>query len=49
MNGKRIATLYNGNIKAGSYSFSLENMPKGRYIVRVKEAEFTATRPILVR
>ena len=49
MNGKHIATLYNGNIKAGSYSFSLENMPKGRYIVRVKEAEFTATRPILVR
>ena len=49
MNGKRIATLYNGNIKAGSYSFSLENMPKGRYIVRVKDAEFTATRPILVR
>ena len=49
MNGKHIATLYNGNIKAGSYSFSLENMPKGRYIVRVKEAEFTATRPVLVR
>ena len=49
MNGKHIVTLYNGNIKAGSYSFSLENMPKGRYIVRVKEAEFTATRPVLVR
>ena len=49
MNGKRIATLYNGTIMAGSNSFSLENMPQGRYIVRVKTAEFTATRPVLVR
>ncbi|MBR4784276.1 MAG: T9SS type A sorting domain-containing protein [Fibrobacter sp.] len=49
MNGKRIATLYNGTIMAGSNSFSLENMPQGRYIVRVKTAGFTATRPVLVR
>ena len=49
MNGKRIATLYRGNIAAGSYSFSLENMPKGSYIVRVKGAGIAATQPVLVR
>jgi mannan endo-1,4-beta-mannosidase len=49
MNGKRITTLYRGNIAAGNYSFSLENMPKGSYIVRVKGAGITATQPVLVR
>ena len=49
MNGKRIATLYRGNIAAGSYSFSLENMPKGSYIVRVKGAGIAATQPVLVK
>ena len=49
MNGKRIATLYRGNIAAGSYSYSLENLPKGSYIVRVKGAGIAATQPVLVR
>jgi mannan endo-1,4-beta-mannosidase len=49
MNGKRITTLYRGNIAAGNYSFSLENMPKGSYIVRVKGAGITATQPVLMR
>jgi hypothetical protein len=49
MNGKRVATLYRGNLTAGNYSFSLENMPKGRYIVRVKGTGITATQPVLVK
>ena len=49
MNGKRVATLYKGNLAAGSYAFSLADMPKGRYIVRVKGAGITATRPINIK
>lgn len=49
LNGKRVATLYRGNLAAGSYAFSLENMPKGSYIVRVKGAGIAATKPVLVR
>ena len=49
MNGKRVATLYKGNLTAGSYAFSLENMPKGTYIVRVKGAGIIATQPVLVK
>ena len=49
LNGKRVATLYKGNLAAGSYSFSLENMPKGSYIVRVMGAGITATQPVLVK
>ena len=49
MNGKRIATLYKGNISAGSNTFSLADMPKGRYIVRVKGAGLAATKPVMVK
>ena len=49
MNGKRVATLYKGNLAAGSYAFSLADMPKGQYIVRVKGAGITATRPINIK
>ena len=49
MNGKCVATLYRGNLAAGSYAFSIENMPKGSYIVRVKGAGIAATQPVLVR
>ena len=49
MNGKRVATLYKGNLAAGSYAFSLENMPKGSYIVRVKGAGIAATKPVFVK
>ena len=47
--GKKVATLYRGNLSAGSYAFSLADMPKGRYIVRVKGSGLTATKPILVK
>jgi len=49
LNGKRVATLYKGNLAAGSYAFSLADMPKGQYIVRVKGAGITATQPVLVK
>ena len=49
LNGKRVATLYKGNLAAGSYAFSLENIPKGSYIVRVKGAGIAATKPVLVK
>jgi len=49
MNGKRVATLYRGNLAAGSYAFSIADMPKGQYIVRVKGAGIAATKPILVK
>ena len=49
LNGKRVATLYKGNLAAGSYAFSLENMPKGSYIVRVKGAGVATTKPVLVK
>ena len=49
MTGKRVATLYRGSLAAGTYAFSLADMPKGRYIVRVKGAGIAATKPILVK
>lgn len=49
MNGKRVSTLYKGHLGAGSYAFSLTDMPRGRYIVRVNGAGITATRPVLIK
>lgn len=49
MNGKRVATLYKGNLTAGTNAFSLADMPKGRYIVRVKGAGLAATQPVLIK
>lgn len=49
MNGKRVATLYKGNLAAGTYAFGLADMPKGQYIVRVKGAGLTATQPVLIK
>lgn len=49
MNGKRVATLYKGNLAAGTSAFSLADMPKGRYIVRVKGAGIAATQPVLIK
>lgn len=49
MNGRRIVTLFHGTLTQGSYAFSLENMPKGMYIVRVKGAGIASTRPVLVK
>lgn len=49
MTGKRVATLYKGNLAAGTYAFGLSDMPKGRYIVRVKGAGLAATQPVLIK
>ena len=49
MNGKKVATLYRGRLAAGTYAFGLTDMPKGRYIVRVKGAGLTATQPVLIK
>ena len=49
MNGKRVATLYKGNLAAGTSAFSLADMSKGRYIVRVKGAGIAATQPVLIK
>ena len=49
MTGKRVATLYRGHLAAGSYAFSLVDMPKGRYIVRAKGTGITATQPINIK
>ena len=47
--GKKVATLYRGNLSAGSYAFSLADIPKGRYIVRAKGTGITATQPINIK
>ena len=49
MNGKRVATLYRGTLSAGEHSFSLQNMPKGQYIIRAKGAGIAATKPIFIK
>ena len=48
-NGKRVATLFRGNLSAGEHSFSLQNMAKGQYIIRAKGMGIAATKPILVK
>ena len=48
MNGRIVATIFNGTLAAGSYMFSLADMPKGQYIVRMK-AGATTTRPIIIK
>lgn len=49
MNGRRIATLFHGKLTPGSYAFSLSDMPKGMYIVRVTSAGYTMTQPANIR
>ena len=48
MNGRIVATLFNGSLAAGSYMFSLAEMPKGQYIVRMKAGEIT-TQPVVIK
>jgi hypothetical protein len=48
MNGRIVATLFNGKLGAGSYMFSLADMPKGQYIIRMK-AGATTTQPIVIK
>ena len=49
MTGKRVATLYRGHLAAGSYAFSLGDIPKGNYIVRIEGAGISATRSIRLK
>ncbi|WP_405323414.1 T9SS type A sorting domain-containing protein [Fibrobacter sp.] len=49
MNGRIIATLFNGKLGAGNYVFTLADMPKGQYIVRMKGAGITTTQPVIVK
>ena len=49
MNGKRVATLYRGNLSAGEHSFSLQNIAKGQYVIRVKGAGIAASKRVLVK
>lgn len=49
LNGKRVATLYRGNLNAGSYAFSLANLSAGQYIIRVKGAGLMATQPVRIK
>ena len=49
MNGRLVATLFNGMLGVGNYEFSLADMPKGQYIVRMKDAGITTTRPVIVK
>lgn len=49
MNGKRVSTLYRGNLSAGEHSFSLQNIAKGQYVIRVKGAEIAASKLVHVK
>ena len=49
MNGKRVATLYRGNLSVGEHSFGLQNIPKGQYVIRVKGAGIAASKRVLVK
>jgi hypothetical protein len=49
MNGRIVATLFNGMLGAGNYVFSLADMPKGQYIIRMKGAGITTTQPVIVK
>ena len=49
MNGRIVATLFNGMLSAGNYVFSLADMPKGQYIIRMKGAGITTTQPVIVK
>ena len=48
MTGKHIATLFRGNLSAGTHAFSLSDMAKGQYIVRVKGAGIAATKVVAI-
>ena len=49
MMGKLVATLHRGSISAGTHAFSLGNMARGNYIVRVKGAGINASQQIVVK
>ena len=49
MNGRLAATLYRGNLPAGSYAFSLADLSHGQYIIRVKGPGITTTLPVRIK
>ncbi|MCQ2107952.1 MAG: cellulase family glycosylhydrolase [Fibrobacter sp.] len=49
MNGKRIATLYHGTLKAGTHAFDMSELSKGQYIIRVKGVGIIATQPVIIK
>ncbi len=49
MSGKRVATLFRGNLNAGTHSFDMSDLSKGQYIVRVKGAGIAATQPVMIK
>ncbi len=49
MIGKRIATLHRGNLSAGEHSFSLKDLSKGQYIIRVKGMGLSASKLVLIK
>ena len=49
MSGKRIATLHRGNLSAGEHSFSLQNLAKGQYVIRVKGTGIAAMKSISIK
>ncbi len=53
MIGKRIAALHRGNLNAGDHTFSLQNLTKGQYIIRVKGvgigAGSAATQKVIIK
>jgi len=49
MSGKRVATLFRGNLAAGTHSFDMSDLSKGQYIVRVKGAGLAATQPVVIK
>ena len=49
MIGKRVSTLYRGTLTAGDHKFSLQNLSKGQYFIRVKGAGISASKRIQVK
>lgn len=49
LNGNLVTTLYRGNLAAGNYAFSIADMPKGQYIVRIKGTGIAATQPVRIK
>lgn len=47
--GKHVTTLFKGALQAGENAFSLADLPKGQYIVRLKNAHRVSTHPVLVK
>ena len=49
MSGKRVSTLHRGNLSAGEHSFSLQNLAKGQYVIRIKGLGISASKLFLIK